>query len=194
MMLLVISLVRNNTLQNQVSRLNDEIATKINMVEAYQGMLNDEYANNNVLKLDISTLSSVNDKLLNQLDSVKNELKISEKALKTAMVQQSTIKVTEKEYIVVNDSCEFKKEFKPNDLTMVKIELKDDSLKYELDIRNDQYLYIDSRRDWKNKHKSFLKRLFTWDWKKINYYNYNIVNSNPIIKIGKTRVVENIKD
>lgn len=188
------ALFRNYVLQQQVIRLNAEVSTNVNVIEAYRGMLNDEYANNNVLRLDISTLNSVNDKLLNQLDSVKNELKISEKALRTAMVQQSTINVAEKEYIVVNDSCEFEKEFKLNPLTMVKIQLKDDSLRYELKIKNDQYLYIDSHRDWKNKHKSFFKRLFTWDWKKINYYKYNIVNSNPIIEIGKTRVIENIKD
>lgn len=186
--------MHNSVLQRQVVNLNAEVSTKTNIIEAYQGMLNDEYANNNVLRLDISTLNSVNDKLLNQLDSVKNELKISNNALRTAMIQQSKVTVTEKEYIVVNDSCEFSKEFKPNDLTIVKIELKDDSLKYELDIKNDQYLYIDSQRDWKNKHKSFFKRLFTWDWKKINYYNYNIVNSNPIVKVGKTRVIENLKD
>lgn len=188
------SLFRNYILQQQVIQLNAEVSDNTNVIEAYQGLLNDEYEKNRVLRLDVSTLSGVNDKLLNQLDSVKNELKISNKNLKTAMIQQSSVNVSEKEYIIVNDSCEFNKEFKPNELTMLKIELKDDSLKYELNIKNDQYLYIDSKRDWKNKHKTFFKRLFTWDWKKINYYNYNIVNSNPIIKIGNTRVIENIKD
>lgn len=185
------SLVRNTILQKQNVNLAKALETSINNISAYEGILSDANTANNVLKLDISSLQASKDNLLNRLDSVKNELKISNKALRTAMVQQTTITASGKDTVTIKDSCEFTKEFKPNELTIVKIELKDDSLSYKLEINNDQYLFIHSEKDWKNKNKKFFKRLVTWDWKKITYYKYDIVNTNPIIQVGKTRVIEN---
>lgn len=190
--LFVLSAVNNTILKQKVSDLNDDLDNKINNIEAYEGMLNDAYTSNNVLRLNMSTLSASNDNLLNKLDSVRKELKISDKALRTAVAQKNTIVVSEKDTITINDSCEFKKTFKPNDLTMLKIELKQDSLQYELKIENDVFLYIYGDKDWRNKNKKFFKRLFTWDWKKTIYYKYEVVNTNPLIQVGKTRIIENI--
>ena len=54
-----------------------------NNIEAYQGSLAESWQANNVLKLDIETLGQQNDKLLNQLDSVREELKIVESFFNT---------------------------------------------------------------------------------------------------------------
>jgi hypothetical protein len=42
-----------------------------------------------------------------------------------------------------------------------------DTVAIALDISNDQYLYIYTVREYKNK-KNFFKRLFTWDFKKVD--------------------------
>lgn len=188
---LAISIFRNSVLSNENRRLNLDNEINTNNIEAYVGILNDANYANNVLRLDINTLSASKDNLLQQLDSARKELKISEKHLKTAMIQQSSVIVSGKDTVLVNDSCEFIKEFRPNDLTLLRIELKEDSLQYKINIQNDQYLYIYTDKDWKNKNKKFFKRLFTWDWKKVTYYKYEILNTNSLIEIGKTRVIEN---
>lgn len=188
---LAISIFKNSVLSNENRRLNLDNEINTNNIGAYVGILNDANYANNVLRLDINTLSASKDNLLQQLDSARKELKISENHLKTAMIQQSSVIVSGKDTVLVNDSCEFIKEFRPNDLTLLRIELKEDSLQYKLNIQNDQYLYIYTDKDWKNKNKKFFKRLFTWDWKKITYYKYEILNTNSLIEIGKTRVIEN---
>lgn len=164
---------------------------KTNNIEAYQGIISEQNSKNNVLRLDIATLSQSNDKLLQKIDSVSEALKISNAKLKLAMSTSQEVKVTEKDTVLINDSCEFKKQFRPNDLTTLDIAVSKDTLMYTLKITNDLYLFVYTKRDWKNKDKKFFKRLTTFDWKKITYYRYEIVNSNDLIQTGHTRVVEN---
>ena len=40
--------------------------------------------------------------------------------------------------------------------------------------------------------KNFIKRLFTLDFKKIDVYKYNIVNTNNLIQTSDVRVIEAI--
>lgn len=181
-------------LRHNNNKLQNEIANNVNNIEAYQGLLQKSYTDNNVLKLDISTLRYSEDSLLQQIDSVRNKLKISEKTLKLAMASSSTINVSQKDTILLKDSCQFSKVFKPNQLTTIKIELVKDSLGYDLDIKNTQYLLVDIHKDWKNKDKRFFKRLFSWDWKRVLYTEYAIRNTNPIIRVDDTRVIENINN
>lgn len=173
------------------SKLKSEVAVKTNNIEAYQGIIAGQNAHNNVLRLDVATLASSNDILLQKIDSVKNELKISDKALRTALSTKQETIVSGKDTVLISDSCQFTKVFKPNELTILKIELKDDSLQYNLNIKNDMYLLVHSKKDYKNKNKKFFKRLFSWDWKKIAYYQYDIINTNKLITVGETRVIEN---
>lgn len=173
------------------SKLKLEVATKTNNIEAYQGIIAQQNDHNNVLRLDVATLASSNDILLQKIDSVKNELKISDKALRTALSTKQEVTVQGKDTVLISDSCSFTKTFKPNELTVLKIELKQDSLSYKLDIKNDMYLLVHSKKDYKNKNKKFFKRLFNWDWKKITYYQYDIINTNKLITVGETRVIEN---
>lgn len=176
---------------NVNSRLKREVATKTNNIEAYQGIIAKQNDHNNVLRLDVATLASSNDILLQKIDSVKNELTISDKALRTALSTKQEVSVAEKDTVLIGDSCNFTKTFNPNELTVLKIELVKDSLTYNLQIKNDMFLLIHSKKDYKNKGKKFFKRLFSWDWKKITYYQYDIINTNKLITVGETRVIEN---
>lgn len=184
-------LVSSIVMCSENKRLKKEVEIKTNNIEAYQGIVNDQHTKNYILRLDMATLSQSNDKLLHNIDSVANELKISNKRLHTAMSQHTEIVTVQKDTVLISDSCTFDKQFKPNNLTTVNISLRADTISYKLQISNDQYLYIYNERAYKNKGKKFFKRLVTLDWKKITYYKYNIVNTNDLITVGDTRIIEN---
>lgn len=189
--LLAISLVTNTMLNKQNNSLRNEVELNASTLSSYDGILGGLNASNSVLRFKVEDLQYSNDTLLQRIDSVSKELKIRPKDIKTAMVSQTELVVEKTEPVIVNDSCEFKAEYKPNELTVIKLELKDDSLKYSLKILNDQYLYISSKRTWKNKRKNFFNRLTHLDFKKVTLYKYDIVNTNDLITVGETRVVEN---
>jgi len=81
---------------------------------------------------------------------------------------------------------------KYNDLTTIYYTIGRDTVSMDLDIKNTQYLYLYTDRQYKNK-KSFIKRLFTLDFKKINKYKYILVNTNDLLKTDDVRIIEIIK-
>lgn len=167
-----------------------------NNIEAYQGQLATSQQAFNVLKLDMEELSLQNDSVLLKLDSVRQELKIKNKEVTTAATQTQVINVTQSKGVggelseIIKDTV-FTDSIKYNDLTTVYYDISNDSISVGLDIKNTQYLYIYSRREYKNK-KSFLKRLFTLDFKKVNKYKYDIKNTNDLLNTKDIRIVESI--
>lgn len=181
-------------LYKQNKTLSEGLEIAQNNIEAYQGSLQESWQANNVLKLDMSKLSEQNDDLIQRIDSMAKELKIKEKMLQTAATQTQTIYVNvEKE--VQGDIIEILKDttytdsIKPNDLTTVHYTIGTDTIRLALDIKNTQYLYVYKAREYKNK-KCFLARLFTLDFKKVNKYKYEIVNTNDLIDTKDVRVIE----
>lgn len=174
-------------------KLSESLERAQNNIEAYQGSLQGSQQANNVLRLTVDDLKNYNDSLVQQLDSVRKELKIKPKYLNTAATQTQLINVTDgtdvkDSAIVVKDSI-YTDKIKFNDLTTVYFSLTNDSVRIGLDIKNKQYLYIFTDRHYKNK-KSFLKRLFTFDFKKVNTYKYNIINENDLVKTEDVKVIE----
>lgn len=128
------------------------------------------------------------------MDSVREELKIKDKQLSTAATQTQTIvvndgKETEVDLSEVLKDTTYTDSIKYNDLTTVVYTISKDSVNIGLTIENTQYLFVYSTKEYKNK-KSFLKRLFTLDFKKIWKYKYEIVNSNDLINTDDVRIVE----
>jgi hypothetical protein len=78
---------------------------------------------------------------------------------------------------------------KYNDLTKVYYTIGRDTVSIALDVKNTQYFYLFNERGYKNK-KSFIKRLLTWDFKKVNRYKYSIVNTNELVNTEDVRVIE----
>lgn len=167
-----------------------------NNIEAYQGQLATSQQAFNVLKLDMEELSLQNDSVLLKLDSVRQELKIKNKEITTAATQTQVINVTQSKGVggelseIIKDTV-FTDSIKYNDLTTVYYNINNDSISVGLDIKNTQYLYIYTKREYKNK-KSFLKRLFTLDFKKVNKYKYDIKNTNDLLNTKDVRIVESI--
>lgn len=161
-------------------------------VLAYQGLLNDSQQANNVLRLDVKNLKDSNDKLLNKLDSVRQQLNINKKALKLAATKSQSINVIDGKKtdgrIIVKDSI-YNDSIYYNDLTKVYYTIGTDTVSIELDIQNTEYFYVYNDRHFKNK-KKFLKRLFTFDWKKVTETKYKIENTNELFDNQDVRVVE----
>lgn len=167
-----------------------------NNIEAYQGQLATSQQAFNVLKLDMEELALQNDSVLLKLDSVRQELKIKNKEITTAATQTQVINVTQSKGVggelseIIKDTV-FTDSIKYNDLTTVYYNINNDSISVGLNIKNTQYLYIYTKREYKNK-KSFLKRLFTLDFKKVNKYKYDIKNTNDLLNTKDVRIVESI--
>ena len=180
----------------QNKRLSKSLEIAQNNIEAYQGILNGSQQANNVLKLDMSQLRNTNDSLIQKIDSVRQQLKIKPKVIKTTATQTQTIYVTANKGVRGQDIIKtiqrdtvYKDTIQINPLTKVNYTIGKDTVSINLDIKNQQFLYVYKHRQYKNK-KSFIKRLFTLDFKKIDIYKYQIVNTNDIIKTSDVRVIE----
>ena len=177
--------------QNEI--LSERLEAAQNNIEAYQGIVNDSQQANNVLKLDIAELKDQNDKLLQNIDSVRKELDIKTKQVSAAATQTQHLSVIGTKEVhdiieVLKDTI-YTDSIKYNDLTTVHYSIGTDSICVKLDVENTQYLYIFNTREYKNK-KNFFKRLFTFDFKKVNKYKYQIVNTNELFDISDVRVIE----
>ena len=182
----------------QNKRLSKSLEMTQNNIEAYQGILNGSQQANNVLKLDMSQLRNINDSLIQKIDSVREQLKLKPKVIKTTATQTQTIYVTASKGVRGQDIIKtiqrdtvYKDTIQINPLTKVNYTIGKDTVSVNLDIKNQQFLYVYKHRQYKNK-KSFIKRLFTLDFKKVDMYKYQIVNTNDIIKTSDVRVIEAI--
>ncbi len=187
-------LIYGITLYKTNKKLSESLEIAQNNIEAYQGSLSDSQQANNVLKLDMNKLSEQNDKLIQQIDSVRKINKIKSDNLHTAATQTQTIYVNNSKG-VRGDIIEILKDtiytdtLQYNNLTKVYYSIGTDSVNIALDVKNTQYLYIFKTREYKNK-KSFFKRLFTLDFKKVDKYKYKIVNTNDLLKEDSVRIIE----
>lgn len=192
--LLALSVGYGTVVHKQNKSLSESLELAQNNVEAYQSIANDAQQSVGVLKLDMTKLSESNDKLIQQLDSVRKENKIKVSGLETAATQTQSLLVTNSKgvqgdlvEILVDDIYEDSIQY--NNLTSVYYCIARDSVKMTIDLKNTQYLYTYKTREYKNK-KSFLKRLFTLDFKKVDKYKYTIVNTNDLLKESDIRIIQ----
>ncbi len=182
------------TLGKQNKKLSESLEMAQNNIEAYQGSLAGSQQANNVLRLDIESLQQQNDKLLQNIDSVRKELKIKSKQINTAATQKQVLSVNESkgvqgDLIEILKDTTYNDSIKYNDLTTVHYTIGKDTVNIGIDLQNTQYLYIYSNREYKNK-KCFLWRLLTLDFKKVTKYKYEIVNTNDLLNSEDVRIVE----
>lgn len=167
--------------QNEIDRLS-------NNIQAYEQLVTNKEQTNTVLQLTINELNNSKDSLIQEIQQTKKKLNVKNKNLVQAQVINTVIKDTVTKVITVDRN--FNETLKINPLTTIKVSRTDSILTAKIDIQNQQILFIEEKKVYKNKYKNGLIRFFHFDWKKIRIRKYNIVNSNPIIKIIDTRVVE----
>ena len=181
---------------NKANKLSEELKIANNNIEAYQDIVNDSQQASGVLKLDMNKLKEYNDKLIQQIDSIRKQNKIKSKELQVAATQKQILDVNKSKGVVgdiitiikdstYNDSIQY------NNLTKIYYTIGKDSVNVRLKLDNTQYLYIYKHKEYKNK-KNFFQRLFTFDWKKKYVYKYKIHNTNDLLKEDSVRVIESI--
>ena len=187
---LLLSFSINTYKQNK--KLSESLQQSQNNVEAYQELYNDSQQASSVLKLTIDQLQNSKDSVIQKLDSVRKELKLKPKQIKTAATQTQVINVIKskgvKGDILVKDTI-YTDSIQYNPLTTVHYTIGKDTVSIGLNVENTQYLYIYTTKEYKNK-KNFIKRLFTLDFKKVKKYKYKIVNTNDLLKNDDVRIVE----
>lgn len=181
---------------NKANRLSQELKMANNNIEAYQDALSGAQQASGVLRLDMKKLKDYNDKLVQQLDSVRKTEKLKSKEIQVAATQKQIINVNKSNGVggdiitILKDSV-YKDSLQYNNLTKVYYTIGKDSVNIKLDVQNTQYLYVYKHREYKNK-KNFFKRLITFDWKKKDVYKYKIRNTNDILKEDSIRIIEAI--
>ena len=185
------------TLHKQNKKLSESLEMAQNNIEAYQGSLAGSQQANNVLQLSIKDLHQQNDELLQKLDSVAKTNKIKSKEINTAATQKQTLDVNEGKEVggqlkeILKDTT-YTDSIQYNDLTKVYYTIGNDTVWVGIKLENTQYLYVYTTKEYKNK-KSFLKRLFTLDFKKVKKEKYDIINTNDLLKTSDVRVVKDVK-
>lgn len=174
--------------------LSEGLETAKNNIEVYQGVIDGKSEQNKTLVLSVEDLKSSNDRLLQQLDSVVNKHKIKTDNVQTAATQTQVVHVNNSkgvrgDLIEILKDTTYTDSIKYNDLTTVYYTIGTDTVNVTIDLQNTQYLVTYKKKEYKNK-KSFIKRLFTLDFKKRLVYEYEIINTNDLIQTSDVRVVE----
>lgn len=181
---------------NKANKLSEELKIANNNIEAYQDVINDSQQASGVLKLDMNKLKEYNDKLVQQIDSIRKQNKIKSKELQVAATQKQILDVNKSKGVggdiitIIKDST-YNDSIQYNNLTKIYYTIGKDSVNVRLKLDNTQYLYIYKHKEYKNK-KNFFQRLFTFDWKKKYVYKYKIHNTNDLLKEDSVRVIESI--
>lgn len=193
-LLLALSVSCGITLHNSNKRLSEGLETAQNNIEAYQELISNSQQAFTVLQMDMDNLKYSKDSVLLKLDEVRKQNDVKSSSVKTAATQTQTLLVNSSKGVrgdlveILKDTI-YTDSIKYNDLTGVKYTIGRDTVNIQIDLLNEQYLFTYKTREYKNK-KSFFKRLFTLDFKKVDKYKYKIVNSNDLLKGSNIRIIE----
>ena len=173
----------------QLQKKDKEIARLSNNSEYYESLLDSSRKENRTLQLTISDLNTSRDSIVQQLNDTKEKLKIKDKNLVQAQVINTEVKDSVKTVIKTKE-VDFTQELKLNDLTTIIVSRKDSILTATLDLKNQQTLFVEEKKEYRNKYKTWLARFFHFDFKKDIHRKYTINNSNKLIKVTDTRIIE----
>ena len=172
---------------NQLDKKNKEIDRVTNNYLYYEQLATQQKNDNRVLQLTLDEFKETKDSLIQEVHATVKKLKIKEKELKQVQIQEQ--KVVHDTTIVVR-STDFKVEIKPNNLTSIVINKRDTLLTHSIDIRNTQLLFIHTKKEYKRNYKNWFQRLLHFDFKKRTIYKYQIDNSNKLINVENTRIID----
>lgn len=173
--------------KGKIDKLQLDLDNANSNYEYYRDKYSNEEDNSRVLKLTIDQFKETKDSLITEVKDLQKELKIKDKELQQTQIIKQEIK---HDTTVIVRSNDFKLEIKPNNLTSILINKKDSLLTHELSIKNAQTLFITNDRVYRNKYKNWFIRLLHFDFKKKNDIRYQIHNSNDLIEITDSRMIE----
>ena len=180
--------INNIRLQNKVNSLDKELARSMNNASTWENIANSNIDNNNTLELTIQEYKNSNDSLIKVINDQQEKLNIKDNQLYQITSTETVIRDTIVEKIPINDT-DFTIELKPNQLTTITVSRKDSIFTHTMEILNRQDLFIYTKKVYRNQYKNFFQRLIHFDFKKNKVNRYQIINSNDLIKVIDTRVI-----
>ncbi len=174
---------------NKIKTQDARISQIYNNYKYYESQFNNTEKQNRVLQLTVNELKLSKDSLVQAVNKAKKELKVKDQNLKEAHVINTEMKDTTTVKIITKE-VDFTKELKLNSLTTITVSRKDSILTTILDLKNQQILIVEQKKEYRNKYKNGFVRFLHFDWKRDKVKKYSIINSNPLIKVTDTRVLE----
>lgn len=173
--------------KGKIDKLQLDLDNANSNYEYYMNKYSDEQDNSKVLQLTIDQYKETKDSLITEVKTIQKKLKIKEKELQQTQLQKQEIK---HDTTIIVKSNDFNLEIKPNNLTSIIINKTDSVFKHTLEIKNQQTLFITNDRIYRNNYKNWFIRLLHLDFKKKNNIRYQIHNSNDLIQITDSRMIE----
>lgn len=175
-------------IQSNKLKANEDALDKVqNNYEYYMNKSSYAEQQNKMLQFTIDDYKETKDSLITEIKTTQKKLEIKQKELLQTQLQKQEIK---HDTAIIVKSNDFELEIKPNSLTSIIINKKDSILTHELSIKNTQTLYVTNKRVYRNKYKNWFIRLLHFDFKKKNNIEYQIHNSNDLIQITDSRMIE----
>ena len=174
---------------NKIKTQDARISQIYNNYKYYESQFNDTEKENRVLQLTVNELKLSKDSLVQAVNKAKKELKVKDQNLKEAHVINTEMKDTTTVKIITKE-VDFTKELKLNSLTTITVSRKDSILTTILDLKNQQILIVEEKKEYRNKYKNGWQRFWHFDWKKDKVQKYQIKNTNDLIKVIDTRVIK----
>lgn len=174
---------------NKIKTQDARISQIYNNYKYYESQFNNTEKQNRVLQLTVNELKLSKDSLVQAVNKAKKELKVKDQNLKEAHVINTEMKDTTTVKIITKE-VDFTKELKLNSLTTITVSRKDSILTTILDLKNQQILIVEEKKEYRNKYKNLWKRFWNFDWKKDRVQKYQIKNTNDLINVTETRVIK----
>lgn len=174
---------------NKIKTQDARISQIYNNYKYYESQFNNTEKQNRVLQLTVNELKLSKDSLVQAVNKAKKELKVKDQNLKEAHVINTEMKDTTTVKIITKE-VDFTKELKLNSLTTITVSRKDSILTTILDLKNQQILIVEEKKEYRNKYKNLWKRFWNFDWKRDRVQKYQIKNTNPLIKVTDTRIIK----
>ena len=160
-----------------------------NKIKTQDARISQIYNNYKYYESQFNNTEKQNRVLVQAVNKAKKELKVKDQNLKEAHVINTEMKDTTTVKIITKE-VDFTKELKLNSLTTITVSRKDSILTTILDLKNQQILIVEEKKEYRNKYKNGFVRFLHFDWKRDKVKKYSIINSNPLIKVTDTRVLE----
>lgn len=189
LVILIALLVGNNIrLQKKVNTLDNQVATALNNTQTWIDIANERADKSRVLQLTLDDFKHTNDSLIKLSKDQQKKLKIKDNQLRQVASTETIIRDTITE-VIPSKNKDFSIELKPNQLTTIKVARKDSIFTHTMEILNHQDLFVYENKVYRRQYKNWFQRLIHFDFKKDKISKYQIVNSNNLIKVLDTRVI-----
>ena len=174
-----------------VARLNSEIERLENNYTAYVNLYDGQLAANNVLKLTEYELKQSKDSLLSELGKYIEENRKLKKIKEPKVVEGITQMITDTIMIEIPvNVAQFDVTKEINSQTKIRVQGIDTILNIIPEISNTLMLEIGINKVYLNSYPSKWSRFWHFDWKKTETLEYNLDQSNDLIKLDDVKIVK----